>query len=85
MSDTHHLLVRCEFAPLTRSTRFTNGAVYKAYQCFKGARVYDVIDDSGIVRTIIPDEPCPHLTPMEGQYGSRDLGKFVTEVSEWAG
>ena len=81
MSDTPHLLVRCEFAPLTRSTRFTNGTVYKAYQCFKGARVYDIIDDLGIVRTIIPDEPCPHLTPMEGQYGPRDLGKFVTEAS----
>jgi len=81
VNDAQPLLVRCEFAPLTRSTRFTNGAVYKAFQCFEGARVYDVIDDLGIVRTIIPDEPCPHLTPLEGPYGSRDLGRFVTEVS----
>ena len=80
MDRIKRISVRCEYNLLTQSTQFRNGAIYQAVQCFEGARVYDIIDDLGIVRTIIPDEPCPHLTPtpLGAPYRSRDLGKFVT-------
>lgn len=52
------MLVRCIKNGST-SRIFTDGKIYEARH-FKNA-LYEIHDDLGHSRYIIPDEPCPHL------------------------
>lgn len=74
--------VRCEFNGADPTGKFVDGRVYHARHVVNA--LYTVIDELGIERFIIPDEPSPHLprTLAPPLYGHRprsvSAGKFVT-------
>lgn len=73
--------VRCEKRQ-SHCPYFTDGKVYEAHQKFSGdlpLRVYEVRDDRGNARVIVPDgEPCPHFTTSAYPRDLRSLlaGRF---------
>lgn len=61
---------------LCRSPYFTHGRVYVARQV-DGLRIFEVTDDIGHTRVIIPGEPCPHFVMPFGTMHNSDRGRFV--------
>ena len=66
--------VRCEKGGAD-SRVFTDGKVYEARH--HANALYEVRDDRGNVRYIIPGERCPHLVVQHDHWQQAVVGRFV--------
>lgn len=66
---------------LCHSPYFTHGKVYVARQV-GDLNVFEVTDDIGHTRIIIPDDPCPHFVMPFITMNNSDRGRFLTVREE---
>lgn len=59
----------------SQAGHFTDGKVYESRT--KTGNLFNIIDDLGHARAIIPDVPCPHLMFSRG-YSQYPVGIFET-------